>query len=391
MKNKAKISVIGCGYVGLTYSILLGKKNEVTAIDISSERIDCINNKKNYLKDKEIDKYLKKNKLSIIATNSYDSTRTADFIFICLPTDFDESNNCLDTKLITKTIKKIIEINKNSTIVLKSTVPVGYTQKISKMYKTNQIIYSPEFLREKTALKDCLYPERIIIGGNVTRSKKYKNLIVNSTKKKDTTILYMKPSEAESVKLFSNAYLALRITYFNELDYFCEKNNLSSKKIINGVCLDNRIGNYYNNPSFGYGGYCLPKDVKELSNYYDNLDSCLIKAIDKSNTLRKLYVTNFINGIDNKKIGIYKIDSINDLNSKKELPTINILKKLNVKKNIVIIYAPSCKEEIYNDYKLVKDIDEFKRISDIIITNRLTKELRDVQYKVYTRDIFYRD
>lgn len=391
MKNKTKISVIGCGYVGLTYSILLGKKNEVTAIDISSERINCINNRKNYLKDKAIDKYLEKNRLNIMATNSYDSINIANFIIICLPTDFDESTGCLDTKLITKTIKNIIGNNKNSTIILKSTVPVGYTQKISKRYKTNQIIYSPEFLREKTALKDCLYPERIIIGGNITRSKKYKNLIVNSIKKKNSAILYMKSSEAESVKLFSNTYLALRIAYFNELDSFCEKNNLSSKKIINGVCLDNRIGNYYNNPSFGYGGYCLPKDVKELSNYYDNLDSCLIKAIDKSNTLRKLYISKFINGIDNKIIGIYKIDSINDLNPKKEAPIINILKKLNVEKSRIIIYAPSFKEEIYDDYILVKDIDEFKGISNIIIANRLTKELRDVKYKVYTRDIFYRD
>lgn len=388
MKNK--ISIIGCGYVGLSYSILLGVKNIVTVIDISQKRIKSVNARKNYLDDITIDKYFKNKKLNITATTNYNSIADADFIFICLPTDFDNNNYCLNTKLITKTINNIIKVNKIATIVLKSTVPVGYTKRIIKKFKTNKIIYSPEFLREKTSLSDCLNPKRIVIGGNGIHVNDYKKLILNSIKNKNVKFYCMSSSEAESVKLFSNAYLALRISFFNELDSFCEKNKMSTLNVVSGVCADSRIGNYYNNPSFGYGGYCLPKDIKELSNYFNNTNTCLIKAIDKSNNLRKQNIINYIENLNYNLIGIYKINSTNDFIKNKEVPVVNILENIKINKNKIIIFSSKITETIYNGYRIIKNLDEFKALSDIIIADKLTDEILDVQYKVYSRDISFK-
>lgn len=384
-----KIAIVGIGYVGLSLATLLSQRNEVIALDILSEKVEKINNRNSPIKDNEVKEFFENRKLKLKATVDYiEAFEDAKYIIICTPTNYDDKKGCFDVSSVEKTIKKVISINKNAIIVIKSTVPIGFTNLMKKKYKIKNIFFSPEFLREGHALYDNLYPSRIIIGDNTEKGKIFANLLKEATLKEDVQVLFMGSTEAEAVKLFSNTYLALRVAYFNELDTYAEVKGLNTKDIINGVCLDPRIGSHYNNPSFGYGGYCLPKDTKQLELNYKDVPEDLISAIVESNRTRKKHVVQEVIDKKIKVVGIYRLTMKKDSDNFRTsavLDIINLLKKNDIR---ILIYEPLIKEMKFDDCDVVRDFDSFCKRSNIIIANRCDNELNKYKDKVYTRDIY---
>lgn len=381
-----KILIIGAGYVGMSNGVYLSKENDVIFYDIDKEKNKLINNNLNYINDPCIKKYIADNKLKLKTMNLNDALIDRNYIFICVPTDYDENTKCLNTTLIESSIKNILKINNNAIIVIKSTIPVNYTSKIIKKFNYKKIIYVPEFLREASAFDDVLNPSRIIIGGENKYTIKYK-LDFNL----DNNVYLCSSTEAEIIKLASNAYLAMRIAYFNEIDNLCYNLNADTLKVINGICSDQRIGNYYNNPSFGYGGYCLPKDSKELMYSFKDIPGVLIEAIVKSNQLRKKEICEEILNKKVNKIGIYRLTSKNDSLNIKDSSIIDIISMLQENSLDLYIYEPFIKENTFKGIKVIKDLEIFKNECDLIIANRIDSEIMDINDKIFSKDIFYRD
>lgn len=381
-----KILIIGAGYVGMSNGVYLSKDNDVIFYDIDKEKNKLINNNLNYINDPSIKKYIADNKLKLKTMNLNDALIDRNYIFICVPTDYDENTKCLNTTLIESSIKNILKINNNAIIVIKSTIPVNYTSKIIKKFNYKKIIYVPEFLREASAFDDVLNPSRIIIGGENKYTIKYK-LDFNL----DNNVYLCSSTEAEIIKLASNAYLAMRIAYFNEIDNLCYNLNADTLKVINGICSDQRIGNYYNNPSFGYGGYCLPKDSKELMYSFKDISGVLIEAIVKSNQLRKKEICEEILNKKVNKIGIYRLTSKSDSLNIKDSSIIDIISILQENSLDLYIYEPFIKENTFKGIKVIKDLEIFKNECDLIIANRIDSEIMDINDKIFSKDIFYRD
>lgn len=384
-----KIVVAGTGYVGLSIATLLSQKNEVVALDVVPEKVEKINNRISPIKDEEIEKYFKEEHLNLKATLDYEEAfSNANFIVICTPTNYDDKKKSFDTSSVEDIIQKVISMNVDTTMVVKSTIPVGFVENIKKKYNINNIMFSPEFLREGKALYDNLHPSRIIVGEKSKRAEIFANLLKNCSLDENTPVLFMNSTEAEAVKLFANTYLALRVSYFNELDTYAELKGLNTKNIIEGISLDTRIGNHYNNPSFGYGGYCLPKDTKQLLVNYDNVPQNLIEAIVKSNKTRKKHITDMILKRNPKVVGVYRLIMKTESDNFRSSAIQDIIKNLKQSNIDIIIYEPTLNEEQFDDCKVVNDINKFKNVSDIIVANRLEKTLTDVLNKVYTRDIY---
>ncbi len=381
-----KILIIGAGYVGMSNGVYLSKENDVIFYDIDKEKNKLINNNLNYINDPSIKKYIADNKLKLKTMNLNDALIDRNYIFICVPTDYDENTKCLNTTLIESSIKNILKINNNAIIVIKSTIPVNYTCKLIKKFNYKKIIYVPEFLREASAFDDVLNPSRIIIGGENKYTIKYK-LDFNL----DNNVYLCSSTEAEIIKLASNAYLAMRIAYFNEIDNLCYNLNADTLKVINGICSDQRIGNYYNNPSFGYGGYCLPKDSKELMYSFKDISGVLIEAIVKSNQLRKKEICEEILNKKVNKIGIYRLTSKSDSLNIKDSSIIDIISILQENSLDLYIYEPFIKENTFKGIKVIKDLEIFKNECDLIIANRIDSEIMDINDKIFSKDIFYRD
>lgn len=388
-----KIAIAGAGYVGLSLAVLLSQKCEVVAFDVNKEKVDSINNRISPITDAYIEDYLSNKELNLRASTDYkDAFDNADYVIISTPTNYDDETNYFDTSLVEDVIKKVIEIGcEKTTMIIKSTIPVGFTEDIKVKYKIDNILFSPEFLREGKALYDNLYPSRIIIGAKSEEAKKFGELLKSSALKEDVEVIYMNSTEAEAVKLFANTYLALRVSYFNELDTYAEIKGLNTKDIIEGVCLDPRIGNYYNNPSFGYGGYCLPKDTKQLLANYNNVPENIIGAIINSNETRKDHITEMIKKKKPKVVGVYRLIMKSGSDNFRSSAIFGIIERLKRDGINVSIYEPSIKENTYHGIEIIHDLDLFKSISDVVITNRYDDKLEDIKDIIYTRDVFSRD
>ena len=386
-----KVCVVGAGYVGLSLAVLLSQKYEVIAYDINKNIIKKINKKKSPFIDKDLQNFLLNKNLKLSASDDKNRAyESANYIIICTPTNYDESKNKFDTSSVEQAIEDTIKINPKAIIVIKSTIPIGFTKKMRDRYNKKDIFFSPEFLRESKALHDNLFPSRIVVGDQSVEAEKFANMLIecSSKKKSQVKILKMDSKSAESVKLFSNTYLAMRISFFNELDSFCEFHQIDTKDVIEGVCLDPRIGNYYNNPSFGYGGYCLPKDTKQLLQNFHKVPNDTVKAVVKSNNTRKNFIFNSIMNKSYKKIGIYRLVMKDGSDNFKESAILDILKLLSKKNVQVIIYEPLIKEDYFDGIQIENDFSKFEKQSEIIIANRVSKRLKSVLKKVYTRDIF---
>tara|TARA_B110000967_G_C18898615_1_gene572737 strand:- start:4693 stop:5871 length:1179 start_codon:yes stop_codon:yes gene_type:complete len=392
LTNKTKITVVGSGYVGMSLAVLLSQYNDVMVLDVDTARVDKVNNKQSTVADAEIEAFLAGKELSLAATvDKQAAYEGASFVVVATPTNYDPDTNRFDTSSVDSVVHDALELNADALVVIKSTIPVGHTKSLQERYATERVIFSPEFLREGQALKDNLNPSRIIVGSQLEAGKQFANLLAEGAEKKSVETLFIRSTEAEAVKLFANAYLAMRVSFFNELDSYAWVHDLNAKSIINGICLDQRIGEGYSNPSFGYGGYCLPKDTKQLLANYEQVPQTLIQAIVSSNTVRKDFIADSIIKLNPRVVGIYRLVMKQGSDNFRASAIQGIMRRLKEKRIDVVIYEPTYSESEFLQSKVLGSLDEFKQTADIIITNRLSNELSDVAEKVLTRDIYGTD